>query len=344
MSLPGIESLPDPPPGKMDWPWIREGLQSPVNLNANIDWPRLCIVSPSFNQADFLEQTIRSVLLQGYPNLEYIIIDGGSTDGSVEIIRKYKPWLSYWVSEPDRGQSHAINKGFRKCSSELMAYINSDDIYYPNALIRAVQNILESNTEILIGALDIVKIGENGIRTKKRSSPNYGTPIHKFPIFTNKRREVFQFLQPSMFWTRSIWEKTGEIDERYHYSMDREWCIRALACGARVNTSEDVFARFLLHKYSKSQIYDIEFSREKALMFIRFCRLPEFRLIPSLLESILHQMRYQQDLHSVRSDIFRSSGKNMSAALALFFSRVFRRCRLSMNLLAETPIWNVKRG
>ena len=94
-------------------------------------WPRISIVTPSFNQGQFIEETIRSILLQGYPNLEYIIIDGGSTDESVEIIKKYEPWLTYWVSEKDRGQAHAINKGLERCTGEILAYINSDDYYYP---------------------------------------------------------------------------------------------------------------------------------------------------------------------------------------------------------------------
>jgi glycosyltransferase involved in cell wall biosynthesis len=99
-------------------------------------WPRISIVTPSLNQANYLEETIRSVLLQGYPNIEYIIIDGGSTDESVEIIKKYEKWLSFWISEPDKGQSHAINKGFSKASGEIYAYINSDDLYEQNSVFK----------------------------------------------------------------------------------------------------------------------------------------------------------------------------------------------------------------
>ena len=97
-------------------------------------WPKISIVTPSYNQGEFLEETIRAVLLQNYPNLEYFIMDGGSTDNSVEIIKTYKPWLTYWVSEKDKGQADAINKGFERVTGDILAWLNSDDTYEPDIL------------------------------------------------------------------------------------------------------------------------------------------------------------------------------------------------------------------
>src|SRR5436309_815911 len=116
MSSPALNELPPPPSGKTGWPWTEETAQIAKNMPDGSPWQPISIVTSSFNQGGFIEETIRSILLQGYPNLEYIIIDGGSTDQSVDVIKKYQPWLAYWVSERDRGQADAINKGLERCT------------------------------------------------------------------------------------------------------------------------------------------------------------------------------------------------------------------------------------
>src|SRR5215831_1246876 len=122
--------LPPSPADKVGWPWNDDSETAASIENP----PRISVITPSFNQQRFIEQTIRSVLLQKYPNLEYIIIDGGSTDGSIDIIKKYEPHLTYWESQRDRGQSHAINKGFARATGEILCWLNSDDYYLSGAL------------------------------------------------------------------------------------------------------------------------------------------------------------------------------------------------------------------
>src|SRR5688500_17087320 len=117
--------LPEPPPGRTGWPWTSEAAQLPARMSNGQPWPRITIVTPSYQQGRFLEETIRSVLPQGYPNLEYLVIDGGSSDESVEVIKRYEPWLSYWASEKDRGQTHAIAKGLERATGEIFQWINS---------------------------------------------------------------------------------------------------------------------------------------------------------------------------------------------------------------------------
>lgn len=138
MQCPKLSELPPPPPGKTGWPWTEETERLPNTMPDGGEWPRISIVTPNYNYGQFIEETIRSVLLQGYPNLEYIVIDGGSTDDSVEIIKKYEPWLSYWVSEKDRGQANAINKGISIATGEWFNWLNSDDILLNNALFLLV--------------------------------------------------------------------------------------------------------------------------------------------------------------------------------------------------------------
>ena len=146
-----LKDLPLSPSSKSGWPWTEQGKPLTEQRSDGFTWPRITIVTPNYNQGQFIEETIRSVLLQGYPNLEYIIIDGGSTDNSVEIVKKYEQYLAYWVSEPDRGQSHAINKGFERCTGDYVAWMNSSDCYMPGALQYIFGNSKINNSDFIYG-------------------------------------------------------------------------------------------------------------------------------------------------------------------------------------------------
>jgi len=190
----------------------------PALTPAGRPWPRVSIVTPSYNQGAFLEETIRSVLLQGYPNLEYLIIDGGSTDASVEIIRRYEPWLTYWTSAPDGGQSEAINKGFGRTNGEILCWLNSDDVYEPGVFgFIAEYFIMYEDCLLLYGNGSY--IDESGSKTGRCEW------IHPF-----NRKELLTsnfILQPSAFWHRCLWESVGALDVSRHWAMDWEWFIRA---------------------------------------------------------------------------------------------------------------------
>lgn len=172
--------------------------------------PLVSIITPSFNQAVYLEQTIQSVLAQDYPSLEYIIVDGGSTDGSLDIIRKHANQLAWWVSEPDSGQADALNKGLQRARGEVVAWMNSDDLYLPGAVSAAVQ-ALEANPAAGMVFGDAVTIDEKGIELNPLVFGNWGLQeLMRFRIIC----------QPAVFMRRNALEEAGYLDPAYHFLLD----------------------------------------------------------------------------------------------------------------------------
>jgi len=219
MHCPTLKELPPPAHDKKGWPWTKESAQLPDIMPDGRPWPRISIVTPSYNQGQFIEETIRSVLLQGYPNLEYIIIDGGSTDNTIEIIKKYEPRLSHWVSERDNGQSHAINKGWEKSTGKILAWINADDRYCPEAIKNIAQAFCKQENIVLVcgGGQTFDVSGKKLISKKKPNIPN--------PYLLLERCGDVP-MQPSVFLHRRVLDEVGFLNTRLHYVMDWEFWIR----------------------------------------------------------------------------------------------------------------------
>lgn len=245
MRCPTLSQLPAPPRGKSGWPWTEESPQLPDAMPDGHPWPKITIVTPSYNQAPFIEETIRSVLLQGYPNLEYIILDGNSDDNSVEIIKTYKEYLAYWVSEPDRGQSHAINKGFAKATGDIYGWLNSDDYLLRDALEKiaiayhaspgaggwfggCLQVDVDGNTLVVVwpNRLDVEGLAE-------WSENSVG--------------------QPACFFSKKAWQKCGLLEEDLYYGMDFDLWLK-IAKEFSIEKVDEVLAASFVHKDAKTQI------------------------------------------------------------------------------------------
>ena len=222
MRSPALDELPAPPPEKYGWPWTEESPQLPESRPDGSPWPGISIVTPSYNQGQFIEETIRSVLLQGYPNLEYMIVDGGSSDESVDIIKKYEQWLAYWVTEPDRGQSHAVNKGLEVAEGEILAYLNSDDLYAPNCLT-PVSNYFSTHPEAKMVYGDCYLINEAGDKFGSYPAEGYENFLD---LVDYQYYGKLIIPQPTVFWRKEIIKTVGLLNENYELAMDYEYWLR----------------------------------------------------------------------------------------------------------------------
>ena len=212
MRCPTLDELPQPPPGKTGWPWTQAS--KPPDAGPR---PRITIVTPSMNQARFLEETIRSVLLQGYPDLEYMVFDGGSKDGSVEIIRRYEKWLAYGTSQLDEGQADAVNNGWRRATGDILGYINSDDTYCPEALYLVAQTFARNPQPGLVyGRCHVIDELGAVLRERHVRDATLAEVLRWSPSIP----------QPTMFVRRYVVETVGLLRPDLHYTMDYELSLR----------------------------------------------------------------------------------------------------------------------
>jgi glycosyltransferase involved in cell wall biosynthesis len=219
-----------------------------IDDNSN---PLVSIITPSFNQAEFLEDTIKSVLAQDYPEIEYLIVDGGSTDGSVEIINKYRSELTWWVSEPDEGQASAINKGMAKANGEIVAWLNSDDLYLPGAVSEVVE-VFQANPRVGLVFGDAVTIDANGRPIKELVFPEWELEdLIGFRIIC----------QPAVFMKRELYKQVAGLDLEYHFMLDHHLWIR-IANLAPIKHVSSMWAAARHHEAAKNVSQAAAFGRE----------------------------------------------------------------------------------
>lgn len=227
---------------KSKWPWSDE-VDSFVYKERN-SWPKISIITPSFNQGKYIEKTIRSILLQNYPNLEYIIIDGGSTDDTVEIIKKYEPWITYWVSEPDKGQSNALNKGFDKATGDIVAWMNSDDYYMKGAFLSVANAFGDPSISVVNGSC---QMEFSNSRKSFIDNPGAVTTERMLRFW----KDYFCPPQPAIFFKRSVIDEIGGVDESLNYAMDLDLWLR-ISLKYKFKFIDEVLAGYLIHESSKS--------------------------------------------------------------------------------------------
>ncbi|TVQ57947.1 MAG: glycosyltransferase [Spirulina sp. DLM2.Bin59] len=233
MSIP----LPPPPPDHIGWPWTAE----PPPLTPLPHYPKITIITPSFNQGEYLEALIRSVLLQNYPNCELLVFDGGSGDRTLEILHKYEG-LIQWVSQRDRGQSDAVNQGLDQASGELVGWQNSDDLYGPHAFYFAAQAWLNHpESDVIYGKIDHLS--------------EAGDYLFPYPVKTATVANMIPYsavTNHSVFLTQNVIQAGERLDLDYHHCMDQEFILRLLLKGYKFTFEPNILAYWRLHDQSKS--------------------------------------------------------------------------------------------
>lgn len=280
----------------------------------------ISIITPSYNQASYLDETMRSVLDQLYPGLEYFVVDGGSTDQSADVIRKYSDRLAWWVSERDKGQTDALNKGFHRATGDVVGYLNSDDLLEPGALAIVARAFEDPDVQWFGGGC--VYIDENGVELT-RYTPK--APSRPGDFFRGGAQRIWQ---PSTFWRRSLFDRIGLPDPSLHYIMDFEFWLRLTVNGVVMHTTDAPLSRFRVHSTSKTETSGEKFLAE----LFRIAReyRPRLGVVDRLLvDHDLRRARIAQEIsaafESARSDGLAAGRARLLHAMrrrpAMFFAR-----------------------
>ena len=268
----------------------------------------ITIITPSLNQAQFLEQTIDSVLSQAYPNLQYIIIDGASEDGSVEIIRKYEKHLSYWISERDRSQSHAINKGLHLAQGDVVNWLNSDDYLEPGSLKAIAESFSDPSANVVIGRSHIIQEGKVVRLTT-------GTDVYSGNVA--KTLGWARIDQPETYFRTSVFDRLGRLDERLHLVMDKEFWMRFLITYGMEGVVKipNVLTNFRWHAGSKTQTQADHFGLESnGVMY----QLATTNGLVEKSKQIRQLLPFDAELFSASRDAFKTSPEFVNKALDYF--------------------------
>jgi glycosyltransferase involved in cell wall biosynthesis len=277
-----------------------------LNLSSLPHTPLVSIVTPSYNQANYLEQTITSVLAQDYPRIEYLVVDGASNDGSVDIIRKYANKLTWWISEKDSGQGEAINKGLAHTHGEIIAWINSDDYYLPDAISTAV-NIFQEHPDVLLVYGDMLAVDEKGQTFN----------VLKYRQLSLQDLLCFQIIgQPAVFFRREAYDKVGGLTTTFHFLLDHHLWIRIAAQGQILHVPQ-TWAAARYHSEAKNRLKAAEFGREA------FRILDWAKNQPGLAETVSGvERRARASAHRVDARYLLDAGR-ASSALGAWFRALF---------------------
>jgi glycosyltransferase involved in cell wall biosynthesis len=254
------EELPAPYAGRTGWPWDQPARRLPITMPNGQPWPKITIVTPAYNQAQFLEETVRSVLLQGYPNVEYIIVNDGSTDNTVEVIQHYENCLDYWITQQNGGQASAINHGMERASGDILGWLNSDDLLLPRALERAaLARMRDPEAKVTCGFRKVIDIESRVVEDW----------VHPLPENHDLMRSCF-VAQETVFWNREVWEHIGPLESKWRVVLDYEFWHRMIAHGYRFTLLPYFMGAFRLYPQCKTMALADVCLREHEELFRRY--------------------------------------------------------------------------